>query len=221
MKRPSDKTIMATCFLMSFIIIVAWSVPANIPSAPPVPSFEWNVQVGDTFTFLVNVYHTTSLYAELHNTSMTVQITALPDLSNDWNESEFTSKVLESMKISLVLPITHQNGTEINSTSSDSIISILSKCILPIGGWNTLDYYFPDGTHFSDYGSPTDFTYFSFIEEGVFSFGYLFYNYDYGRTWEGHIDQVTGVSIEVRILQTGMDPNLYDLALFLQPAETL
>ena len=37
MKRPSDKTIMVTCFLMAFIIIVAWSVQIGYPPGPPDP----------------------------------------------------------------------------------------------------------------------------------------------------------------------------------------
>ncbi len=223
MKRPNPKLTLATSLLISFILLVAWSVQTSYqpdPRPPPVPSFEWNVQIGDTFTFLVDVrradslYHD-ELYAELNDTLVTIQITALPLLSNDWNESEFTSEVLEYPKTSLILPIIHQNGTEINSTSSDSINFILSHCILPIGGWDALDYYYPDEKDPSDYSFYCN-TYYSYIEDGRFSIGHLFFHYDGGEVWEGQIGQQTGVPQFVHIWNIGMNPQIYDLSLFLQ-----
>ena len=183
------------------------------------------MQIGDTFTFLVQVRRAESvivnpLYAELNDTLVTVQIDALPVLSNDWNESEFTSNVLEYPKTSLILPIIHQNGTAINSTSADSINTILSQCILPIGGWDVLDYYYLDTSDPADYSFWCN-TYYSYIEDDQFIFGHLSFYYDGGNVWEGLMEQQTGVPQYVHIWNIGMNPEFYDLILVLQPTVTL
>ena len=207
------------------ILLISLLVTASIiiliyPRPLPVPSFEWNVQVGDTFTFSVTA-HLSGNYSELNNTLVTVQVTSLPNLSNDWNESEFITEVVESMKTSLIHPVVHENGTEIISQFSDSINNILSQCILPVGGWNALDYFYPDESDPADYSFYCN-TYFSYFEDNLFTFGHVYFFIDGGFGWDGQIEEHTGVPIGVRIWKIGLvwPPGFYDMTLQLQPIET-
>jgi hypothetical protein len=153
---------------------------------------------------------------------VTVEVIWLPDLSNEWNPSEFRSEVLESNKTSLILPVMHENGSEIISTFANSINNIVSSCILPIGGWHTLDQFYPNDSDPGDYGYYCD-TYFSYTANNEFSIGYVHFIIDTGFGWESQIDQDTGVPIEIRIWKYGihMPFEAYDMTLRLQPVELI
>lgn len=207
---------------MVISILVASSFVLLIYLRPsPIPSFEWNVQQGDMFTFSITV-HSSMNYTELNNTQMTIEVNWLPGLSNEWNSSEFISEVFESGKTSLILPIIHENGTEINSTFANSINNIVSSCILPIGGWDILDQFFPNDSDTGDYGYYCD-TYYSSAVDNAFSIGYVYFNIDAGFGWDSQIDRNTGVPREVRIWKYGMNVPLetYDITLRLQTGETV
>ncbi|MFW9802645.1 MAG: hypothetical protein ACFFFC_08345 [Candidatus Thorarchaeota archaeon] len=198
--------------LIAIILVASWLA---MTSYPPTPSFEWNVQTGNTFTFLVTVLRTSSPYIELNNTLVTVEITELPDLSNDWNETEFIDEVLDSSKSTIVLPIVHQNGTTIGSNATDFINEAISRCFLPIGGWFTLDRFYPDQSDPGDYGYSCD-THFSYFQNDLFVIGFLSFYYDGGYGWEGEVELDTGIPQEIRIWQTGLMPEFYEITLSLQ-----
>lgn len=222
----------AAAILVLVVLVVAMGLPlllfltyVNTPSSnePPSsefisPEFEWNAEIGDTLTFLVRVQGPSQVYFELNNTLMTVEINALPDLSNEWNASEFISKVIEFNKTSIVFPVVHQNGTEVNSTSSESINEMISRCILPTGGWSALDQFYSDQSDPSDYSFVCN-THYSFIEYYLFVIGYMRFVHDIGSGWEGQVYQNSGVPQKVWIWHHNfIFPYLsYDVTLLLRP----
>jgi hypothetical protein len=188
-----DRTRILLLVVVGLVIITGIIV---IPSLP----FSWGVDQGDELVYNVVFVRTIpQSWAHLperpypsinsfNNSQITVTIDHLPLIVLTLNDATFTTIIVSPDKITCTL----ENGTEVD----DEAFNLLSNCILPIGGWNLIDSYFPNNTE-SYQEKPFD-TYFSEIGSEFFLFGYRkMISDDTTISWSGYIDMNTGIPVNV------------------------
>ncbi len=195
----SIKVVIGAGVIVGVVVLAAFSVGLLTPANPKEsPEFTWITQTNDTLTYQITVYrgiHFTSesipRYDNLNHTFITLNITSLVDVQEIDDESQFTMMV-ETEKVSILLPVLHENGSEITVPDAELIRGIVSKCILPVGGWSFVDDYYYDLDDPGDYSFSCN-TYFSFIESDSFVFGHVQFNIDAGKGWHSTMNTTTGL----------------------------
>ena len=78
---------------------------------------------------------------------------------------------------------------------NEEALNIISKCILPIGGWSLIDTFFPNSSE--DLGLYPD-TYLSEISGEFFRFGYFkLINDDVSMRWFADINMTNGIPANI------------------------
>ena len=199
----SIKVVIGAGVIVGVVVLAAFSVGLLTPGSPnESPEFTWIAQTNDTLTYQITVYRGTHFtsesfqrYDNLNNTFITLNITSLGDVQEITNEIQFTAMV-ETEKISILLPVLHENGSEVTDPQAELVRSTISKCILPVGGWSFVDDYYSDLDEPVDYSFSCN-TYFSFIESDSFVFGHVQFNVDAGKGWHSTMNTTTGQPLVV------------------------
>ncbi len=194
----SNQVVIIAGILAGVVVLAAFIVGFNPTDPMDSPSFTWAAQTNDTLTYQITVYRDDTYfvsesiprYDELNHTLITINITSLGDVQEITNETQFTMMV-ETEKITIMLPIRHENGSEV-TVQAELVRSIISKCILPVGGWSFVDDYYSDLDDPDDYGYWCS-TYFSYAELNTFVFGHLDFNLDAGNGWRSTMNTTTGL----------------------------
>jgi hypothetical protein len=185
--------------IIGVLVLATFSVGMLPPfiDPPDPPSFKWAVHTNDTLTYQVTVYRIApeampgSEYEDLNHTIITLNITSLVDVQEITNETQFTLMV-ETEKTAILLPVLHENGSEVDVHVAELVENIVSKSILPVDGWSFVDYSYSDLDEPIDYGFSCD-TYFSYTEPDSFVFGHVFYLVDWGFGWHSTINTTNGL----------------------------
>lgn len=163
------------------------------------PNFQWEVEVGDEFLYEVKVQgfsnRSSVPFVEFNNTQIRMRIVSLPDANQIDNPDEMLA-ILGHQKTECEfitgssIPIGSRYGYYLDA----SLAEILSRGILPIGGWDYIDSYFPDeykiGEHIRG-------EYLSKIDEQWFYIGYHYWYIDYSYGWNANVNMTTGSPISV------------------------
>ena len=105
----------------------------------------WNFNAGDELSISVNVTGSeSSWYGEDYHKdfnwssdNITLRILELPEIPNTVDMDTFITDIIRSTKTQCI-------STEIPSNYSTLLVSLLSKFLLPIGSWDSLDSMFDD-----------------------------------------------------------------------------
>lgn len=189
--------------LISTIIIVALMLSVSSPE--PI-RFQWGVDIGDDFYFDIEVEGSMNNesnpvpFMTFSGTRIHVVITTLPNVSS-LDSEEGLVEVVSSQKVLC----TFADGTEFAddnsegfySYSSTTISEMISRALLPVGGWSFIDDLFPDNLA-SDvtHGADSD-TFYSWIDQDAFFFGYRNWYIDFGHGWDTSLDKDTGFPISI------------------------
>lgn len=167
---------------------------------------EWIFSEGDEFSVFVNVTGSqSSWYGETtystfnwSSDNITVQILELPEIPYAVDMNTLITDIIRPMKIQCL-------SSEIPQNYSSILISLLSKLLLPVGSWDSLDSMLDDSLPSSS-GYPTlndlefDTDYFAGqISEGIFYFGIKRFGDRFPNwgteSWCGSINLETGLPI--------------------------
>jgi len=180
-------------------VVVGLVIISGILVIPSLP-FSWGIEQGDELVYNVVFIRDTGGWYEqpnipfpsinnFNNTQIIVTITHLPLIVLTLNGATFITLIVNPDKITCTL----ENGTEVD----DEAFDLISNCILPIGGWDLIDSYFPNDTQ-SYQGSFYD-TYFSEFGDDFFLFGYRkLIGDDTFISWSGFVHISTGIPVYVR-----------------------
>jgi hypothetical protein len=157
-------------------------------------TFSWAVEEGEVFIFDISVTGNISTgtitlppqLAPMNNTRIAVEIASLPNVTIIFYGSDFIETVVEHLKTSS----TFANGTIIPVQYYSTINSHVSSCILPIGGWSHLDFFFPN---YIDRPFLEHDSYLSASSGNYFYFGHSSNSSNRRSEWHGIIDLITGV----------------------------
>nr|KXH74677.1 MAG: hypothetical protein AM325_12510 [Candidatus Thorarchaeota archaeon SMTZ1-45] len=203
MMKTSFKRISA---LLVITIVAAGSVALMVMSST---TMQWQVSEGDTLSFAVEVEgfvrvfdpsngsiwnDSEAPYWYLNGSSFTVKINDLPALASDFTSDTFVDRVIEHTKTSLISPIELVNNTELPSEDYLFLNDLISHSILPVGGWTSIDGFYPDTTDMYQCD-----TYLSSSGLSTFSIGYRTYNIDAGHGWNATLNMSTGVPFQATV----------------------
>jgi hypothetical protein len=169
--------------------------------------FRWEVEVGEEFTFDVQVLGHMDTYnylnnasesvpfVEFNNTQIVARLVYLPNVTLVNNKTELID-VINSLKVECRF----NNGTEIPvdnrhgfyPRSNRSISEIVSRAFLPVEGWDFIDSLFID-----DEVSYDSHWYFSRFEDNSFFMGYWSYYFDFGYGWKANLNLTTGLPLTI------------------------
>lgn len=194
MKRATAAYISILMASSVILAIIVLQLPPYSPSEPL--NFRWEVEVGDEFSFQIEVlgwdYNGTEAvpFIEYNNTQIIARITHLPNVSLVDNETEF----LDVIGI-LKAECRFSNGTEIPIDCRDgyywdtnfSLPEIVSRAIFPVGGWDFIDGLYDD----TPYTGYADGRLSKFDDDGFFYEDAWFY-YDFGHGWRVYLDLSDG-----------------------------
>lgn len=197
MKRLTKRQVGEILVIPICTIIVLFLVidsTTNFPWEIPQHSFSWTVAEGDEFVFNTTVdgqYNYTPFIPDellvVVNTSIRVKIESLPDCSIE-SEQGFIS-LINTVKVSS----TFLNGTDLPFDTCSSLNALVSRSILPTGGWEYIDWLYPDNKDddAARNGWVID-SYLSKSQEESFYFGYYYCYVDCGNSWGAYISTTTG-----------------------------
>lgn len=161
-------------------------------------NLSWSVSVGEEFTFLIvedgweltggGATGNMTYFTALNGTMVTVEIIDLPSLGFYLSGSDFIDSVVERTKVS----ISFENGSSIDATYP-YLVRAISICILPVGSWMLIDYFFPD----SDSLDRVFSVYYAYQTEDTFRFGYNSLDIDLILKTKGIISLDTGIPLSV------------------------
>ena len=186
-------SLLVACFLVVGIFLF------YNPQSPA--SYEWNIEVDDTFDYDVQTWGSTAaglidsdevdLILSLNSTRITITINELPSLEDITNSASFASAIVKSLKISC----SFDNDTNLPTEINEYLTTTVSGCILPTGGWATIDNYYPDSTPSF---APGEEAYASKLYEDHFFFEWKWYgNYDDRGGWSGEISLIDGIPTSI------------------------
>lgn len=196
---------------ISVVVVVAVIVVGGVTLAlMSSSSMRWFVRERDTLSFTVEVEgfkrefdplnssiwnDTAPPYSHLNISSFTIEVLELPTLTSVYTADSFASHVIEHTKSSLTSPIVLVNGTELPDEDYLFLNVLVSRSILPIGGWIRLDEFYPNEP---DFMYQCD-TYLSSSDVSTFTIGHRYYNIDSGRGWNAAVNKSTGVPIQATL----------------------
>ena len=182
-------------------------------------NLHWGIDVGDEFSYHIleegwyldgeGITGNRTQYSAINDTYIIVTIQSLPDLSLYPIESMFSTNVIQFMKIG----IGFENGSAL-PYQYGMIETVLSACILPLGGWILIDSFYQD----TDYLGSQFSTYYAYQDSNVFVFGFHMYDIDLDVSYEAVISQDNGMPSALTYNRVhGMD---YDHTLILELLDT-
>ncbi|NHJ14156.1 MAG: hypothetical protein EAX95_10800 [Candidatus Thorarchaeota archaeon] len=180
------------------------------------PRFEWGIEVGDELQFGIGVFGTYGInpgisiypvpFVEYNNTRIICKIVNLPAVGGIYTADQLITLVQE-----LKIECEFTNGIEIppeaidgyyTSQTKASICTVLSRAILPVGGWDTINGFFPEEPE-----NPwACYTYVSKKLTECMFFGYRSANIDAGWGWGAHLNLTTGMPFTVTHWEQSFTP---------------
>ena len=198
---------MAVGILVILISAIATVSLVLLLSSPEQIQFQWGISVGDEFLFDIEVEGSMNNesnpvpFMAFDGTRIHVAITHLPNVSLLDSEEEVV-EVIRSTKVHCRFA----NGTELPpdsregfyTSSSASFSDIVSRVVLPVGGWGFVDNLYPDDLA-SDRATGADSdTFYSWIDQETIFFGYRHWYIDFGHGWDADLNPDTGFPISIR-----------------------
>ncbi|RDE17127.1 MAG: hypothetical protein C4K47_00205 [Candidatus Thorarchaeota archaeon] len=215
-----------TGMLMTAIILANLIAAFSVFQYAQLETPRWRVNPGLAMTYFIAVTgNSTSVFEEnitygpppfyvLDDSLISINVTSLPSLDDALSSSSFTEHVIDYLKTQQVGALRHYDGTEIVGAKYDFLNAVVSRCILPVGGWSLLDSFYVDEP---EPGFVCN-TYFSEVEQDGFLIGHRTYAAGSGIGWSAKVDTVTGVPFTLTIwamqLQ-GIDRYSYSIVLTL------
>ncbi len=186
------RTRILTAVILTFVVTFSIGfVTENIRESM---TFLWTIEEGQEFVFAVIVTGITITnssvspppFIEMNNTYISVEILSLPNVTIIFYADTFLENIVEPVKTRSRF----SNGTDIPAEFRFTINRHISRCILPVGGWGHLDFFFPNQI---DRPSSVHESYISRFQGDSFYFGYSVNETYEAREWHGIIDLETGV----------------------------
>lgn len=163
---------------------------------PAVPSFFWNISVGDSFNYSCDSWGDTeggdiypsleSDILELDGGIINVTITSLPDLEGVNDSISFMNRVLKYTKVTCTLIKESTNVTSVPGLLRNAI----SLCILPVGSWGAIERFYPQAIY--DWTTAPDY-YASRLYETYLYLGWEYCGYDDCYNINGNVQLNNGV----------------------------
>jgi hypothetical protein len=163
-------------------------------------SLYWEVEVDDVFSFLVTVSGFQSVVnstgdtrvdpplAGLNGQVVAARIVSLPNMTGYLNADEFYRNVILFRKIETSL----QNGSSLSENDEAFLSHMISFCVLPVGSWSVIDYFFPDQP------AAYDSHCIARHEGSHFHVGFQSWNFDAGGLLGGNCSLLTGMPFKIR-----------------------
>ena len=191
-------------------LVISFSVGFVSEYVRDTMTFSWAIDVGEEFVFDIVVMGNTSTgttvlpppYAIMNNTRISVEVISLPNVSTILYSGPFIETVVDHLKTNA----SFVNGTEIPVQYYDGINSLVSDCLLPVGGWIHLDAFFPNQLERPIMNRES---YLSAHMRSFFFFGYKSNTTNYELEWHGLIDLATGIpnTVSFSIIDLGQPWN--------------
>ena len=192
--NPNHKVVLG-CLVLTVVIlgVVSYGLLNS--------TMEWNVEEDQTLTYMISVegferYFSGSNYTDsptpydhLNKSMLQVKIGNLPQVDKIFSITSFVTEVVDFSKTSIVSPFELENGTQNTESEVLFLNGIISKALMPIGGWSIIDGFFidkPINEFLCD-------DYFSFTGQSVFIMGFRYFNIDAGHGWNATIDLSSGI----------------------------
>jgi hypothetical protein len=189
MMKQKARAMIVTAIIIGSTIGILVLMPCS-PLVQTVPDFYWGVDVGDEFVFNASgLFHYNPVlgnlsFLNIENVHILTTIVSLPNLTNVADRASFESIVLQHTKVEC----TYTNHSPLASDLESLTSQTVSLAILPLGGWNEIDCFFPDELKFSQ--GPE---YISKRYEDYLYLQYYLLELDYVQFWEGEVRLTDGV----------------------------
>ena len=129
-------------------IIAVGSLVALVDGFGTGLSLEWRINIGDELIFEVYAYGVEGYWGSeqwrdemvLDSTRIRATIESLPCIPLLFTRTSFFQSVILHTKVNC----TFEDGSEIPEEYLDWITATISRCLLPVGSWETIDNLFPD-----------------------------------------------------------------------------
>lgn len=189
-------------FTIDILTVFPWEITVSPDlSGPPERSCSWAVSVGDEFYFNASANFEGWMAGDsisfsdllvVANESVKATMWRLrPSIGDsDCYQIEYVNYVM--------FTVTFANGSELPFGTKNALEHLISRHFLPIGGWEYMDWLFPDTVEeLEDYHSFRWSTYLSRLYDAHFFFGYDYLYIDGGHKWGGYIDLATGIPFSI------------------------
>jgi hypothetical protein len=157
--------------------------------------FQWVLEPGESLHFEATVTGYANAgstpqpppFASLNHSVIRATIESLPNFTIFMRIDDFPSEVVGFLKTSS----TFANGSEIPALQYLQVNDLVSKSILPVGNWRSLDVYFPDSVELT--GNATSVESFIAADYGnLFLVGFIRLSMVQGSGWFGYVNKTTG-----------------------------
>jgi hypothetical protein len=164
--------------------------------------FQWVLQPGDSLSFEVTVTGYASVgstpqpppFAVMNGSVIRAIIENLPNFTIFMRIDDFPGEVVGFMKTSS----TFANGSQIPVSQYFQINDLVSRSILPVGNWRTLDMYFPDSVRLAVNSTSAE----SFIAAdrgNMFLIGYTRLTTAQASGWFSYVNKTTGAPLSMSL----------------------
>ncbi len=194
-------------------ILIVCSIIISVPTVlfPIVAStnLKWSLDVGDSFVYHIVVdgwelnytesyhEHIPTVFMKYDGLYVIAEIVSLPFLGFYLNGDDF-KQVIDHQKVHVVF----ENGSEIPTEVSNMAESMISRCVLPIGGWQLIDWFYPDIP--ASFPYPPIYT--SSSSDTSFHFGYDSLDIDLTTRLRGDISFDDGIPSKISYYRShGLD----------------
>jgi len=175
---------------------------------PPITfvSINWGIEEGLELTIGISLSGRSSYNYEdqqlswlfLNNTNIVAKVTNLPILTTVYTSDGFIEQIVNVTKVECRF----ENGS---SFAGDNlfIASVISQALLPIGGWNEIDFlYFDEYNPDPAFVDDMEYRWVSRFEDGSFFFAHQGIDRDGGEGWNSWINTTTGTPSNITIYKS-------------------
>lgn len=184
------------------VIILIIHLGLNTTSEPPIviAGLEWNIEIGDSLIFNLNVTAESdsfnelwqSSWAHLNNTRIIANVISLPTIQPIYTSAEYIESVVMTSKVSCRF----ENGSML-SEEDMFIESLVSKALLPICQWEYLDQLFSDQPVAEFQMYEPDYAWTVSIDEGTLLFGKYGISWHFTKGWSTRVNMTSGVPLMI------------------------
>lgn len=185
------------------VIMLIILLGLNTTSEPPfvITELEWNIEVGDSLIFDLNVTAESDSFNELwqsswthlNNTRVIANVTSLPLIQQIYYTS---AEYLESIVMTLKVSCRFENGSQLSETDR-FIESLVSKALLPVCRWDYLDHLFSDQPVPEWQMYEPDYRWGITIDEDAVFFGEYGESWHYTKGWSTKVNMTSGVPLMI------------------------
>ena len=184
----------------------------------------WAMEEGQTLTYMISVegyerVFSTSNYTDyptpyehLNRSLIQVMISNLPQVNKTFSKTSFITEIVDFLKTNIISSFELENGIQISESEVLFLNEIISKALMPTGGWNVIDDFYID----QPINKFQCNDYFSVTGQSVFIMGNRYYNIDAGHGWNATIDMLSGIPLTIHWFDSkyhGNEWHVYEITL--------